>query len=379
MARLFPLCAGALGAEENPKIIAKAGKGFAMALGERPDTETMLEALFTSDFSRDESAWNEAVEADRPDHIVVPEPDEEGHFESPALLALHAAWDAYGEEKAEPDQVLELLERVHKAIGTQLAFLDEMVADGEEDPDNPIHQSIYAGFTKQSAAVERMKTFFEDGDEDCVDVGIAEFQEGTDQMMAGYVEFQKLRIEAMKIACPKCGADNRRGDAKCEKCGTALPQPEKVESKTVAVAAEGVHPTVEEELSTPNFEKVDAAVAAWRDQKIDDKDLKAVFDEVEANLRGHADDVDRERQKLGELGSQEQEIMIGLLNATGEALEQSLGAMERFNLYFETGDAIHIDRAMAQLWEGTKLIIRAYHAHEQVVAKAEKDTGETFD
>lgn len=351
-----------------------------MAFSERPDTDTMLEALFTSDFTRDEDSWNEQVEADRPGAIVIPEPDEEGNFETPASRSINAAWDAFAEDRVDAEQMTEFLDTVGKAIDTQLAFMDQMVAAGEEDPDNPIHQWIYGGFSKQREALDKMKRFFTEGDEAVVEAGLDEFQDGTNQMMQGYAEFQKLRLEAMRISCPKCGADALRGDPKCPSCGTALPQPELPESQMTIISDDGLQTTIQEEgLSTPNFEKMDIAVDAWRHDELDKAGLQAVHTEVKGNFDAHLADVKKERQRLNELSAQEQEIMVGLLNGTEEALNKSLAAMEKIGIFFETDDPIHLDRGLDQLWEATKLIIRAYQAHEQIVAKAQKDTGETFE
>ncbi|MCA9793114.1 MAG: zinc ribbon domain-containing protein, partial [Candidatus Eremiobacteraeota bacterium] len=298
----------------------------------------------------------------------------DGDFDTPAARAIHGVLDLFAEEKIEQDQVLDLFNQVEGALKTQISFIEQLLAEGEADPSNPVHQWIEKGFRRQLEALDYMRGFFDDEDEERIEDGAAMFQEGTNQMMMGYAEFQRMRLEAMQFECPHCGARNLKGSPKCGNCAQKLPH-EVVETGLLATVGDG---GVKQEASTPNLDAVREALEKWRSGQLSTDELRNEFDQVSARFEAHKADLARERAGLGELSEQERQIMTSLLTNMETALDDSLEAMDAMTMFFATEDPSHLDRGLDRLTEATSRVIEAYEGFQKVTRKAEQDTGRKF-
>lgn len=337
------------------------------------DTGSVLDALMSSDFAEDEG-WADEVEKNKSQLVEIPEPDEDGDFDTPAARAIHGVLDMFAEERVEQDQVLDLFNQVEAALRTQISFIEQMVAEGEADPNNPVHQWIDKGFRRQLEALDIMRGFFDDDDEDRIEDGAAMFQEGTNQMMMGYAEFQRMRLEAMQFQCPHCGAKNLKGSPKCGNCAQKLPH-EVLETGLLATVGDG---GARQETTTPNLDAVRQALDNWRGGHLTSDELRNEFDQVSARFEAHKADLAREKAGLTELSEQERQIMTTLLANMEQALDDSLAAMDMMTMFFATEDPLHLDRGFDRLTEATSRVIEAYEGFQKVTRKAEQDTGRKF-
>lgn len=337
-----------------------------MAFG--PDTDAMLGALMDSDFSDDQESWAEAVEADRSQRIDMPEPDEEGNFFSSALEALHLTWEVYEEEDCEEPEVLKVIAEVRKAVDSQLRFLEQTAKSGEADAANPVHQWVQKGLTLQLQGLDTMARYFESGQEELVDQGLALFQQGTNQMMQGFAEFQRMRLEVLQFECPSCGAKNFRGENICSSCSATLPRAlAEVSAQDVAAG------NTPEMLSTANFNRVSAGVDSWRNGEMESATLAAMATELVGVMQAHGQDLKRGQHRLWELDSKERGQMTEWLEKTEEALAGSIQALQAFAQAATKAEAPAVETALDGYWEATQVMIAAYKGLADIVRQA--DTG----
>ena len=300
----------------------------------RPDTDSMLAAFMDSDFSRDEAAWNEEVGSRQTvDDAYVPEPDEHGDYPHPLLDVLRQGGP-------------EAVERCLEMVDNQLGILAMSAREGLDDPTHPIVVGIKTGFTQIRSALLSMGGDFE--------AGLGGVQDGVNRLMDAFGFFQRMRAAVMHIPCPACSSVNHKSSARCQECSAALPrQPENPQQRLLAVAAEGVSPDANVAGSTPNYQRVTDALAAWGVQELDDDELLSELEVVEAQLQGH-------REANDEEGADLEDLSEDLLVMIDEALEVNLEALAEMKRYWSDGNPEHIRAGYEALGRATQELVEVF-------------------
>lgn len=347
-----------------------------MATG-RPDPQALVAAFALSDFSKDDN-WQEAVEQDKaPDEYAIPEPDAEGNYRSPVLARVVAAYASFS-QGGDQSLLLEALAHTRAGVERLLDTMELAVQEGLDDPENPIHQSSQAGFDMFLNGLDDLEDAVRDGSELEAQNALTTLQDGTNRIMDAFAFFQKLRNVLMTVHCPACGAENRRGSAKCSACGTNMPHiEERQDGRTVAMNSEGI-PIVETAapLTTPNYQRLEVALQGWQSRELNDDALRAEIDAVETNMAGHRKANASELEDLDGLTEQEQEVTVRILGAIEAALEGSLAALAEMKLYWEDGDPDHLRRGFSALAGPTQRMIDAFLAMQAISVDEEFDEGE---
>ncbi|MBX3166127.1 MAG: hypothetical protein KF760_01900 [Candidatus Eremiobacteraeota bacterium] len=343
-----------------------------MAFG-RSDPDALVAAFASSDFSHDDTAWNEAVEQDKaPGEFDVPEIDADGNYNSPVLTRVLDGYAAYLEDRSQRRAFTSTLDNVRTQVERLLNTMDACLQEGLDDPNNPIHQAARAGFEDFLTGLDELQDSVEQRDPKLADGAFEMLRLGTNRIMDAYAFFQKLRNVVMTLNCPQCEAENRKGDTKCHACGVTLPQFETVEEgRVLAENAEGVlrqEPSTPA-LTTPNYQKLELALHRWRQNEIDDSALWNEISQVETNMNGHRQVNQSEMEDTEGLTEQEQEITLRLLGLIDVALDGSLKALDEMKLYWEDRDMDHLDKGMAMMGPPTQQMIEAFLALQSITVE----------
>ena len=323
-----------------------------MAFG-RSDPDALVAAFASSDFSHDDTAWNEAVEQDKaPGEFDIPEIDADGNYNSPVLTRVLNGYASYQQDRSQRRVFTTLLDTTRTQVERLLNTMDVCIQEGLDDPNNPIHQAARAGFEDFLTGLDELQESVEQRDPKLAEGAFEMLRLGTNRIMDAYAFFQKLRNVVMTLNCPQCEAENRKGDTKCRACGLTLPQFETVsEGRVLAENAEGVlrQETAAPALTTPNYQKLEVALHRWRQNEIDDTALWNEISQVETNMIGHRGVNKNEMDDTEGLTEQEQEVTLRLLGLIEVALEGSLKALEEMKHYWEDKDIDHLDKGMAMM------------------------------
>ncbi len=343
-----------------------------MAFG-RSDPDALVAAFASSDFSHDDSAWNEAVAQDKaPGEYDIPEIDADGNYNSPVLTRVMDAYTAYLEDRGQRRVFTTLLGETRTKVEQLLNTMDVCLQEGLDDPNNPIHQAARAGFEDFLTGLDELQDSVEQRDSKLAEGAFEMLRLGTNRIMDAYAFFQKLRNVVMTLNCPQCEAENRKGDTKCHACGVTLPQFETVsEGRVLAENAEGVprQESATPALTTPNYQKLELALQRWRQNEIDDPALLAEINQVETNMNGHRGVNQNEMDDTEGLTDQEQEVTLRLLGLIDVALEGSLNALAEMKLYWEDKDSDHLDKGMAMMGPPTQQMIEAFLALQSITVE----------
>lgn len=345
-----------------------------MAFG-RSDPDALVAAFASSDFSHDDTAWNEAVEQDKaPGEFDIPEIDAEGNYNSPVLTRVLDGYAAYLEDRSQRRAFTNTLDSVRTQVERLLNTMDVCLQEGLDDPNNPIHQAARAGFEDFLTGLDELQDSIEQRDQKLANGAFEMLRLGTNRIMDAYAFFQKLRNVVMTLNCPQCEAENRKGDTKCSACGVTLPQFEAVEEgRVLAENAEGVlrQETPTPALTTPNYQKLELALHRWRQNELDDTALWDEIAQVETNMNGHRQVNQSEMEDTEGLTEQEQEVTLRLLGLIDVALEGSLKALDEMKLFWEDKDMDHLDRGMAMMGPPTQQMIEAFLALQSITVEEE--------
>lgn len=342
----------------------------------RPDPNALVAAFAASDFSGDDQAWNEAVEQERPpDEFAIPQPDEDGNYQSPSLTRILEAYRRYLETPEERRALLKVIEQAQQGMDRLLSTLELSAEEGLDDAENPIHQAARTGFDEFLAGLEDLQQALAQRDEDAGEQALGALQSATNRIMDAYAFFQKLRNVAMTVACPSCGAENRKGSPKCSECGTVLPTlEEKTEGRIVAENTEGVlRAETAPAMTTPNYSRLDQAIGLWRTGESDDARLLSEIQAVESNMNGHQAANRAELEDMEGLTEQEVELTTRILGSIDLALTGSLEAIAEMKLYWEDKDPEHLYRGMTQLGPPTQQMIEAFLAMQSLNTDDEEE------
>lgn len=345
----------------------------------RPDAESLVAAFASSDFSRDERAWNDAVAEDRgPDDLQIPEPDEDGNYSNSALDAIMDAMAAHEKGEMSDKEFLALLDRIQVAINDTLAVMDAFIQDGLDDARNPINESLQAGFEEHAEAVDFIRDGIKKKDNRTRSKGLLMVQQATNRIMDAYAFYQRLRNAVTVVFCPQCSAENKLGSDKCGSCHTALPNVvrETAPGRLLAEAADGVLRTESTHfIKTPNYERIEQAYQRWRERDITDEQFKAELEAVEANMVTHREYNNSEREDLDDLEADERALMIKFLDAVDDAIESNLQALNRMKLYFESHDPQPLAQGFDMLAVATTKMVEAYLAQEAMLNQPDEEPG----
>ena len=338
----------------------------------------MVAAFASSDFSRDEESWNEAVQMDRgPDDLSIPQPDEDGNYCTPVLERILQAVAEFDSGILKEDEIIALLGKAEEAISNMLALTLTSQEQGLADPDNPICQATQVGFEEHVEAIAKLKHYFETKESKLRKEGLVLLQRATNRLVKSYADFQRLRVASLVVLCPSCGAENRKGTAKCESCRTLLPTqpPTEKDNRLLAVAAEGV---IQAEslvpIKTPNYERIERCIHAWEARELDDQGLAAEIAAVERNMEAHHEANAAERDDLAELTEEEQQLMSALLDSIDAALEANLKALARMQQYFSDSDPEHLRVGFEKFAAATRQTVDAYMASQALINAGPDDT-----
>ena len=332
------------------------------------DINKMMNAMFESDFSAGEETWEEVVEKEAVEvEFVMPEPDENGNYETTALRTLREYWHEYFNMTKEMEEVQSVMEKICQVIEERQELMETGISEMGDSADNPINTDIYEAFELHKDGLDLMAQYFETQDENMVNEGFKIMQDATNLLMAAFLRFRDAMKLEMRILCPACAAENIKGDEKCSKCGFKLP---------VAIIADmpGTGMTITEEgftdeeddLTTDNYDKIAAAMANWKEREIDDNQLLGEINEVEERFKAHKQSLLQEKSDMQGLNDNEKRLFTDLTGIIEEALNENLAALAQMKQYFNDQNLLHLDGGFDAFWEATRSIIRSFEASENL-------------
>ena len=327
------------------------------------DVNGMMNAMLKADFVSEE-VWEDEVRSSEDEEVFLPKPDENGNFETPALKILRELWDGYFKGTVEVETLQENIEGVYNAVEEQQEMMEDGVDEFDDSPEDPINQDVFEAFEMHKEALDMMQKYFESNDKTVVDNSLKILQDATNLLMSAFLKFiEKAKVE-LRILCPSCGAENLKGNEKCVKCAFKLPLfiPENIEEPDL-IAAEGDEAEV---VTTDNYDQIADAVEDWKARDIDDAQLLAELNDVEAKFLAHQKEVLREKSNLKGFKDKEKEVWVKLNSMTEKALEDSLAAIANMKEYFNSKNPANIDRGFESLWDATQEMIKSFYASEEV-------------
>lgn len=332
------------------------------------DINKMMNAMFEADFSAGEETWEEAVEKEAVEvEFVMPEPDENGNFETPALRTLREYWHEYFNMTREMEEVQSVMEKICQVIEERQDLMEVGISEMGDSAEHPVNKDIYEAFELHKDGLDLMAQYFETQDENQVNEGLKIVQEATNLLMAAFLRFREAMMIEMRILCPACAAENIKGDDKCVKCGFKLPVEilADVPEGGRIISEEGFA-AEEDDLTTDNYDQIAAAMAGWKEREIDDNQLLAEITEVEGRFAAHKQSLLIEKSDMRGLNESEKRIFTDLTNVIEEALNENLAALALMKEYFNDNNPMNLDNGFNAFWEATRLIIKSFEASENL-------------
>lgn len=305
-----------------------------------------------------------------------PEPDENGDYESPALVALRRVWNDFCEEIATEEQVLDVVAEIGRFCQHNAELLESQIESGVSDPEDPGFALILEAFEMMLEACEYLALEFvepdpedevEEPEEGFFPYGVELVQEATNQMMQGHTLLMQHIQEISEINCIFCSQPNSRENQRCSKCGRVLPQigSQQPSGSFSAVSAEGLDgPQTQgsEGELTRNYVFVARAVSGWQSGHTSPEELAQVLEGVEQNLLAHLEDTERQQVQLKKAPAEQQAALMEAVLMTQEALDASLAAVERIQSSFENEEETHLQLGLNEFEEASRSMIVAYNA-----------------
>lgn len=332
------------------------------------DVNKMMDAMFHSEFSAGEESWEEAVEKEAVEvEFVMPEPDENGNFETNALRTLREYWHDYFDMTKGKEDVQSVIEKISQVIEERQELMEVGVDEMGDSEDHPINRDVFDAFELHKEGLDLMTNFFETQDENLVNEGFKIIQEATNLLMNAFLRFREDMRVQMRILCPACAAENVRGDDKCSKCGFKLPVEIIADlPETGRVISEEGFAEEEEDLTTDNYDQIAAAMASWKEREIDDDQLLAQINEVEERFKAHRQSLLQEKNDMRGLNENEKRLFTDLTTIIEQALNENLTALAQMKEYFNDRNPLHLDGGFNAFWEATRSIIRSFEASENL-------------
>ncbi len=346
----------------------------------RPDADSLVAAFASSDFSSDSESWSSAVAADRPpDELQIPEPDEDGNYSTPALIAVYDALDEFDAGNMKESEILRLFDRIQKTVDDMLVVMDVCVQEGIDDPSNPINEAIAAAFEEHLDALDLLRGATTNKDMAKRGKALTALHAATNRLVDAYAFFQRLRNAASVVYCPNCSNENKFGQSQCSRCKTTLPVGDNLtlQGRLLAEASDGVlHSESAFFIKTPNYERIETAYTQWKANAISKSELRSELEAVEQNMATHREFNRSERQDLDDLDAEELQMMTKFLNAVDDAIEANLAAINRMKLYYENSDQLNLQQGFDMLALATTKMVEAYLAQEAMMQHAESEENE---
>ena len=325
------------------------------------EANPFFDAFLNQEDTDEETNWVEEVEAKRKQLVTVPEPDEDGNFDTPMLRTVFGGWDWYDEGHLSPRELCSVLEGMKKELSLRVRYLSSAVLEGSAEPGNPVHRWTVQGLETQIRGLDTMIGFFQEGEEELVEDGLELFSKGCNQMMQAFVEFQGQRMEQLLFACPGCGHKNPKGETVCSNCGAKLPQ---------VIAREGGIPIASMDQVTSNYRDLERRVQSWIGGKTSPAELgravATVSERLHAHLRAHRS----LHSELQQLTGKEREWFRGLYDQTASALGTHIQALEDLSFAVQSQDPARVEQGLAQFRDSSRQLARAYGAHEAALSAA---------
>lgn len=258
--------------------------------------------------------------------------DDEGNFESHILNALESAWDAYEEEEIGEEEVSSVLDFVESLVEDQIKGLESSASSGQISALEASRVAVLGGFYQHLTAIDLMRRFFKEQQDDLIDEGLELIQQATNKIVEAC--YEEASAPPPKL-CLYCQEPNERSAARCVKCSKVLPVAVENFVAQTLLATEGEALPDGQDETTEEFIIVSDALERWRQDEIDDKEclqaLSKAHDLLRSDLQGLSD-TDSEAVREGikrSLASLEQLINLVREADTAEAID---GAMEGFAL-----------------------------------------------
>lgn len=235
--------------------------------------------------------------------------DQDGNFDSPALQALQGVWDDYDDGKADQAEVLRVIGNVETYVRTQIAEMESAAAGVTVDAHDSHRVTILNGFFEHLSALEKMRRFFESGQDALIDEALEQLQQATNAMVAG---FQGLLVES-----------ERRG----------------------LMGPDGLPQT------TPNYIEVADAHYAWAGNAGNNNAFLATLGHVRDRHVAQYEDTVQVQEK-----AEQEEALAAYISHLDEVLagiERNVVALDDIAAALEEGDNEAVERAMASFAQAT--------------------------
>lgn len=309
-------------------------------------------AFMSASFSGGDD-WAQEVEAKRSQLVDIPQPNEDGGYETPLLSAVLEAWELFEAEDYDDDDVLEVLGAASKILSSQLSFLESVVKEGRVQDRNPFHEAVHEGLKLQLSGVRALTAVLKGGSEDA-DAGFDQLAEGTDQVVGAYAEFQQVRLELLTFHCPSCGERNTKGQSRCVKCHAMLPR-EAANSAT----AKGQEVTC-------NYLELESAFNKWKERR-EAGHLTAVIERVQGRLAEHARAQRMLLKRVARIEEADREWMRQSCAEVEQALSQSQKALEMMAADLKSENPAAVEQGLSVFRKAGQQLVGVYQAQQAAI------------
>ena len=287
--------------------------------------------------------------------LCRPRPQSDGHYSSPGLEKLRWALAHYH---------LETLELLSQETQGRLDLLQLSLEQGLDRSDDPLYRQIQAATLQFQMALKMAILYVETQQSRWSQSALELAQAATDQMAGGYLAFIDHAQACLTVYCPRCSGANPRGQQRCSHCAQGLPQP-------VCQDANAEPQQTESQTTTPNHDRVVAAVEGFRQGLMTASVLRQEVTEVWQNLHRHWRSLDKDRQQSRRLPAQQAAAYSQVLEAIEAALDSSLAAVEELLSFFEDQQPVHLEQGMDLLSLATPQMVDAFRDLQNLGTNAE--------
>lgn len=277
--------------------------------------------------------------------LSLPEADAQGHYQSPALERMQVALQLPLAEATT------ILHQLHADIAARLEGMRLAVQQGLDQADDPLHQAILAGLLQFQMALKVGELYLNTGTAEMRNTALQLGQQATDELAVSFHRFADHARACLFIHCPACTRQNARGSDRCCGCGQTLPR--------VIESAPSLREAPEPTVTTPNHDRLVAALQAYRAAQLSPEELRQELTSVWQNLQRHLRTLTKDRQDGSRLQAP---AYLEVLHSIEAGLLATLEAAEEMLTIFDTGSETHLDRGLDLLFEATPRLVEAYDA-----------------
>lgn len=266
--------------------------------------------------------------------------DAAGDYQAPALIRLR-------ELLSQPQpNLFDQIQALREETRQRLDLMQLSVERGWDEETDPLHQSLRAGFADFDRALELAQCHPEQAEQ-----ALFLAQQATNQLALGYQQFLQHAEACSRVHCPRCAGSNPRGALHCNACATPLPR---ILDETAPLPQ-----APELELTTPNHDRLVAAVDGVLSGQLDRSGFEAEWKACWANFQGHFRSLQQDRRDVARLSGAAVEAYLGVLDAIEEGLLASLEALEAMGTYLHTGQRSSLLQGLDLLMQATPLLVEA--------------------